>query len=115
MASCVRFVRVVPTGERFSPANRAHRDRAAHESTRRRDVYRRAICLCPDAHHIKIMSTSYESLRAELDEIVEQYRTPVPRDGSKGRLTLEEAVERIHKLGFTRGDAIRWLGQKRRR
>jgi hypothetical protein len=59
------------------------------------------------------MSPSYESLRAELDEIVERYRVPVARDGSKRTLTLEEAVERIHKLGFTRGDAMRWLGPNR--
>jgi uncharacterized protein (DUF2147 family) len=39
------------------------------------------------------MSPSYESLRAELDEIVEQYRAPVSRDGSKDRLTLEKALE----------------------
>lgn len=69
----------------------------------------------PARSHITIMSPSYESLRAELDEIVERYRAHVTRDRSKDALTREEAVERIHRLGFTRGDAIRWLDQKRRR
>jgi hypothetical protein len=41
------------------------------------------------------MSPSYESLRAELDEIVERYRAHLPHDGNKIPLTREEAVERI--------------------
>jgi hypothetical protein len=57
------------------------------------------------------MPPSYESLRAELDEIVERYH--LARDGGKGTLTREEAIERIHRLGFTRGDAMRWLDKKR--
>jgi len=61
------------------------------------------------------MAPSYESLRAELDEIIERYRAHPARDGGKGALTREEAVERIRKLGFTRGDAMRWLDQKPRR
>ena len=60
------------------------------------------------------MSPSYESLRAELDEIVEQYRAHLVRDGSKVTLTREEAVKRIRQLGFTEGDAERWLGSKLR-
>jgi hypothetical protein len=62
--------------------------------------------------HITLMSPSYESVRAELDEIVERYRAHLPHDGNKIPLTREEAIERIHKLGFTRGDAMRWLDQK---
>ena len=58
------------------------------------------------------MSPSYESLRAELDEIVERYRAYLARDGSKVTLTREEAVKRIRQLGFTEGDAMRWLDQK---
>ena len=61
------------------------------------------------------MSPSYETLRAELDEIVERYRAHLPHDGNKVPLTREEAVERIHQLGFTRGEAMRWLDQKPRR
>jgi hypothetical protein len=58
------------------------------------------------------MAPSYESVRAELDEIVERYR--LGRDGGKGTLTREEAVERICRLGFARGDAMRWLDKKPR-
>lgn len=54
------------------------------------------------------MASSYESVRAELDEIVERYRRA--RDGGRGTLTREEAVERIRRLGFARSDAMRWLG-----
>jgi hypothetical protein len=60
------------------------------------------------------MPASYESLRAELDDIVEQYRAHIARDGSKAGLTREEAVKRIRQLGFTEGDALRWLGLKPR-
>ena len=60
------------------------------------------------------MAPSYESLRAELDDIVERYRAHSARDGGKGGLTREEAVKRIRQLGFTEGDAVRWLGSKPR-
>ena len=53
------------------------------------------------------MPLSYESLRAQLDDIVERYRA---HDGSKAGLTHEEAVKRIRQLGFTEADALRWLG-----
>ena len=62
--------------------------------------------------HINIMTRSYESLRAELDDIVERYRAHAAGDGSKPGLTREEAVKRIRQLGFTEGDAARWLGSK---
>jgi hypothetical protein len=57
------------------------------------------------------MPASYESLRAELDDIVEQYRAHIARDGSKAGLTREEAVTRIRQLGFTEGrrPAVAWL------
>jgi hypothetical protein len=61
------------------------------------------------------MSPSYESLRAELDDIVERYRARLANDRSKGTLTREEAVKRIRKLGFTEADATRWLDSKPRR
>ena len=57
------------------------------------------------------LTLSYESLRAELDDIVERYRARLADDR---RLTHEEAVRRIRKLGFTEGDALRWLGSKPR-
>jgi hypothetical protein len=60
------------------------------------------------------MPPSYESLRAELDDIVEQYRAYIARDESKAGLTRGEAVKRIRQLGFTEGDALRWLGSPRR-
>jgi hypothetical protein len=60
------------------------------------------------------MQRSYENLRAELDDIVERYRAHTARDGGKDRLTREEAVKRIRQLGFTEGDAERWLGSKPR-
>ena len=53
------------------------------------------------------LTLSYESLRAELDEIVERYRAR--RTDDRSGLTREEAVRRIRKLGFTEGDALRWL------
>jgi hypothetical protein len=61
------------------------------------------------------MSRSYESLRSELDEIVERYRAHLAKDRSMGTLTREEAVKRIRKLGFTAADATRWLDSKSRR
>ena len=60
------------------------------------------------------MPRSYESIRAELDNIVERYRAYTGRDVGKGGLTREEAATRIRQLGFTEGDAERWLGSKPR-
>jgi len=57
------------------------------------------------------MPLSYESLRAEIDGIVERYRAP---DGSRVGLTREEAAKLIRLLGFTEGDAQRWLGSEPR-
>jgi len=61
-------------------------------------------------HHIHVMPRSYESLRAELDDILERYRAHAAQDGGKGGLARAEAVKRIRQLGFTEGDAERWLG-----
>ncbi len=61
------------------------------------------------------MPPSYEKLRAELDEIVERYRAHLANDRSKATLTREQAIKRIRKLGFTEGDALRWLDFKPRR
>ena len=58
------------------------------------------------------MPRSYESIRAELDNIVERYRAYTGRDVGKGGLTREEAATRIRQLGCTEGDAERWLGSK---
>ena len=66
------------------------------------------------AHSRRNMSPSYESLRAELDEIVRLYRAHPTDVWAKGTLTREEAVKRILKLGFTAADAERWLGSKPR-
>lgn len=60
------------------------------------------------------MPRSYESLRAELDDILERYRAHAAQDGGKGGLTRAEAVKRIRQLGFTEGDAGRWLGSQPR-
>ena len=60
------------------------------------------------------MARSYEGLRAELDDIIERYRAQTAGDGIKRGLTREEAVKRIRELGFTKGDAERWLGSRPR-
>ena len=60
------------------------------------------------------MQRSYESLRAELDEIVERYRAHTAPGGGKGGVARGDAVKRIRQLGFTEGDAERWLGSKPR-
>jgi hypothetical protein len=54
------------------------------------------------------LTQSYESVRAELDEIVGRYRARL--GDTRDTLTREEAVRRIRVLGFTEGDALRWLG-----
>ena len=61
------------------------------------------------------MPRSYEDIRAELEDILERYRARTAREEDKGGLTREQAVTRIRRLGFTEGDAKRWLDQKRSR
>jgi hypothetical protein len=51
-------------------------------------------------------------VRAELDEIVDRYRAQFHQDGHKSVMTREEAIKRIRKLGFSAGDAMRWLGKQ---
>ncbi len=61
---------------------------------------------------VMLMAGSYESCLAMLDDIITRYRAGLI--GQKTRLTLsrEEAVRRIKALGFTEGDATRWLDAK---
>lgn len=58
------------------------------------------------------MPRSYESLRAEIDAVVKEYRAHSWGDMSKRGLTRAEAVKRIRQLGFTESDANRWLGSQ---
>jgi hypothetical protein len=58
---------------------------------------------------------SYEKLRAALDDIIERYRARLGGDGTRPTLSRKEAIERIKALGFTEGDAMRWLNSKRHR
>jgi hypothetical protein len=48
----------------------------------------------PCHHHMKAFAPS----------LTRSWSAITSRDGGKGTLTREEAVERIHRLGFTRGD-----------
>src|SRR5713226_9630513 len=66
----------------------------------------------PAGRHIHSMPHSYESLRAQIDATVEQYRAHSRGDVGKPGLTRAEAVKRIRQLGFTESDANRWLGPK---
>jgi hypothetical protein len=58
------------------------------------------------------MVDSYEKLRAALDDIIERYRAGVAGDRTRATLCRKEAIERIKALGFTEGDAMRWLDSK---
>ena len=58
------------------------------------------------------MADSYESCLAALDDIVGRYRAHFIGYRSRPMLTREEALEPIKALGFTEGDAIRWLDVK---
>ncbi|MGO8914912.1 MAG: hypothetical protein ACLQJR_03275 [Stellaceae bacterium] len=64
--------------------------------------------------HIPAMVNSYEKLRAALDDIIERYRAGVVGDRTRATLNRKEAIELIKALGFTEGDAMRWLDSKRR-
>jgi hypothetical protein len=59
--------------------------------------------------HIHVMADSYESCRAALDEIIRRYRARLVGDTSGPTLTRKQAVLLIRALGFTEGDAFRWL------
>jgi hypothetical protein len=58
------------------------------------------------------MAQSYESNRAALDDIIRQYRAGQSGDRRAMTLSREQAIELIKALGFTRGDALRWLDPK---
>jgi hypothetical protein len=57
------------------------------------------------------MVDSYERRRAALDDIIRQYRAGRTGD-RRAALSREQAIELIKALGFTRGDALRWLDPK---
>ena len=58
------------------------------------------------------MAESYERRLAKLDDIVERYCAGRVGDRSRAALTREQAVLLIRALGFTQGDAMRWLDAK---
>jgi hypothetical protein len=58
---------------------------------------------------------SYEKLRAALDDIIERYRARLVGDRTRPTLSRKEAIKQIRALGFTEGDAMRWLDPKRHR
>jgi hypothetical protein len=58
------------------------------------------------------MLGSYEHHLATLEGIIERYRAGLADDIKRRRLTRAEAVQRIKALGFTQGDAERWLDPK---
>jgi len=61
------------------------------------------------------MVDSYEKLRAALDDIIERYRARLVGDWARPTLSRKEAIDRIKALGFTEGDAMRWLDSKHHR
>jgi hypothetical protein len=62
--------------------------------------------------HVHIMADSYESSLAALNDIITRYRARLVGDSSRPTLTREQAVVLIKALGFTEGDAMRWLDAK---
>jgi hypothetical protein len=58
------------------------------------------------------MADSYESSLAALNDIITRYRARLVGDSSRPTLTREQAVVLIKALGFTEGDAMRWLDAK---
>jgi len=63
-------------------------------------------------HHIYIMGDSYESCVAAIDEIITRYRAGSTAERSKVALSRDQAITLIKALGFTEGDAMRWLDAK---
>jgi hypothetical protein len=61
------------------------------------------------------MANSYESCAAALDEIITRYRAGLTGERSRVTLSREQAIKLIRALGFTEGDAMRWLDEKPRR
>jgi hypothetical protein len=57
---------------------------------------------------------SAEEWRAELDQTIRRYHLGLAIPEARDKLTQEEAVVRIRKLGFTVGEALRLLRPKER-
>jgi hypothetical protein len=55
---------------------------------------------------------SAEEWIAELDKIIEQYRNGEPRSAP---LTRKQAIDRLVQLGFSAGEAVRYLDRNRAR
>jgi hypothetical protein len=53
---------------------------------------------------------SAEELVAELDSIINQYRNAEPRNA---QTTRRQTIERVVELGFSEGDAVRYLDRNR--
>lgn len=62
-------------------------------------------------HHIHFMG-SYESCLAALNEIIARYRAGLTGERSRVTLSCDQAIQLIKALGFTAGDAMRWLDAK---
>jgi hypothetical protein len=57
---------------------------------------------------------SAEESLAELEETVRRYHLGIATPNAREKLTQEEALARIRKLGFTLGEALRLLRPKGR-
>jgi hypothetical protein len=59
-----------------------------------------------------IEKRSAEEWLAELEDTVRRYQLGLARPGAQDKLSQEEALARIRKLGFTVGEALRLLRPK---
>jgi hypothetical protein len=59
-----------------------------------------------------IEKRSAEEWLAELEDTVRRYHLGLARPGAQDKLSQEEALARIRKLGFTLGEALRLLRPK---
>ncbi|MBO0735041.1 MAG: hypothetical protein J2P48_00510 [Alphaproteobacteria bacterium] len=59
-----------------------------------------------------IEKRSAEESLAELEDILRRYHLGVAVPGTGEKLTREQALARIRKLGFTTGEALRLLRPK---
>jgi hypothetical protein len=55
---------------------------------------------------------SAEEWIAEFDKVIDQYRNGEPRSAP---LTRKQAIDRLMQLGFSEGQAVRYLDRKRTR
>jgi hypothetical protein len=69
-----------------------------------------ATSFCP----VSLMLGSYEHHLATLEGIIKRYRAALAGD-ERRPLSRAQAIQRIKALGFTQGDAERWLEPKPRR